>query len=917
MCAQRDFAGEWLRNLYQFRSQGMQVTDVNPVSALADLIGEQLYDGEATAADLRHVLDTHAAELWQDRVNDLRRQTGLDEIGETSLPDLSGQDITRPIYRAVFTAHPVFALRRETSDTLCDAATTGAAEMPEDAFAPRDRVTLDDEHAEAMQAVRHARGAVNGINADILRQRQVTHSGAWRDSLPGLIGVSTWVGYDLDGRSDISWIDSFCLRLREKAMALEGYRATIEALELPQLAGIAASLDAELQRVTRAVAGFEEVDAGDFTSVINDLTDSGERLVSSGELARTLHTIARDLDDDAALQVLVLAADVAMHGFGMGEVHLRINAAQIRNAMRPVDGRAVSVSNGAMSSRMLIERLASRIQTESPWQINFANLDAETATARRQLMLATQILKHIDSDQPIRLLIAECERPITIMSALYLAHKFDIADNLDISPLFETGYGLEHGDKVIDQLLQQPVFVDYVRRRGRLSIQTGFSDAGRFVGQIAANMAIERLQLKLLRSLQHRIGDGVDLLIFNTHGESLGRGSVQAPMADRQAWLMTPYVRHQAATLGVGVYHQSSFQGGDGYRLFGTADLATSTMRGLLAAEAAPQLQGCADDLFYQKTDFSLDLFLELKIWHEALVADPNYGDLIDLFGSNLLPPTGSRPTKRVVQAGGERRGPSKIRAIAHNAILQQVGFLANVISGMGRAATVDIDEFVEVHRQSPRLRQCLDHVLAGKQLGSLNTVLAYCRLADPGFWVNRAYHGKQQRNQRALRRLAKHLRNRPRFRDIQQTVWALRDDLVDLYRLVDKVGEDNARVTGERRGALDLLHAIRLAIVTDSLMVICRTPNLGESNQYSNDDILALGLSLDFAGVAEIIRDAFSRKPRASVTETLNESETYSSESGGNFAAIEREILHPLQENQLLIDRITQMVSAHYGAHG
>jgi phosphoenolpyruvate carboxylase len=920
MRAQRDFANEWLQDLYRFRDQGMRVTDVNPVSALADMIGEQLYDGAATIDDLRQVLDVHAATLWQERVADLRRQSGLD--GETGLPDLSGVDISRPIYRAVFTAHPVFALRREASGALCAAATSGKAETPKDAFAPRDGVTLDDEHAEAMHAVRHARHAVNDINADILRQRRSTHADEWRDTLPGLIGVSTWVGYDLDGRSDISWIDSFCLRLREKVMALTGYIATIESLGiesigLSQLDDIAASLKAELHRVELTLAGFETVEEGDFTSVINDLTGSGESLVSSKALARDIHVIAQGLGDDAAMAVMELAADVAMHGFGMGEVHLRINAAQIRNAMRPVDGRAVSVSDGAMSSRMLIERLATRIRTEAPWQINFANLDAETATARRQLMLATQILKYIDSDQPIRLLIAECERPITIMSALYLAHKFNIADNLDISPLFETGYGLEHGDKVIDQLLQQSVFVDYVRRRGRLAIQTGFSDAGRFVGQIAANMAIERLQLTLLRSLHNRIGKGVDLLIFNTHGESLGRGGMQAPMVDRQAWLMTPYVRHQAATLGVGIYHQSSFQGGDGYRLFGTPGLAASTMRGLLAAEAVPPAQGCVDDAFYRKTDFSLDLFLELKIWHEALVADPNYGDLIDLFGSNLLPPTGSRPTKRVVQAGGERRGPSRIRAIAHNAILQQVGFLANVISGMGRAATVDIDEFVEIHRRSPRLRQCLDHVLAGKQLGSLNTVLAYCRLADPGFWVNRAYHGKQQRNQRALRRLAQHLRARPRFRGIQQTVWALRDDLVDLYRLVDKVGGDNARVTGERRGALDLLHAIRLAVITDSLMVICRTPNLGESNQYSNDDILALGLSLDFAGVAEIIRDAFSRKQGTAVGETLNESETYSGESSGNFAAIEREILAPLQENQVLIDRITQMVSAHYGAHG
>ena len=205
-------------------------------------------------------------------------------------------------------------------------------------------------------------------------------------------------------------------------------------------------------------------------------------------------------------------------------------------------------------------------------------------------------------------------------------------------------------------------------------------------------------------------------------------------MAQRQAWLMTPYVRQQAAELGISLFHQSSFQGGDGYRLFGGAKLAEATMRSLLAAEMAPQQQDCATDAFYQQTDFSLDLFLALKAWHEQLLIDPNYSDLIDLFGSNLLPPTGSRPTKRVVDAGGGRRGPSKIRAIAHNAILQQLGFLANVISGMGHAATVDVEEFVEVYQRSPRLRQCFELVLTAKRLGSLNTVLSYCRLVDPGF---------------------------------------------------------------------------------------------------------------------------------------------------------------------------------------
>ena len=915
-----DLSAEWLAKLFELREQGMQVTDINPVSALADIIGDQIGSGEVTADRLRGLLDHHAGDLWGRRVAALRAQTGLDAGGLPPLPDLGGRDITKPAYRAVFTAHPVFALRPDVSAAMCAHADSGSGTAPDEAFAPRQQVTLDDEHREAMTALTHGRAAVNGINADILRQRRAADPAGWRETLPGMIGVSTWVGYDLDGRSDISWADSFRLRLREKHMALTRYEGLLRDSGIAGLAGLADDLAKGRDSVGAHLAAFDAIDSDEtaFVAAMNNLTSDKARMVSSRALAQDIHDIARGLaDQDEALAALVIAADIETHGFGMGEVHLRINAAQIRNAMRPVDGRAISVSDGVSSPRMLMDRLAGRILDESAWEINFASLDSETATARRQLMLATQILKHIDSDQPIRLLIAECERPLTIMSALYLAHKFGIADMIDISPLFETSYGLEHGEKIVDQLLQQPVFVDYVRRRGRLAIQTGFSDAGRFVGQVAANMAIERLQLKILRSLKTRIGSDVDLLIFNTHGESLGRGGAQAPMAQRLAWLMTPYVRHQAAALGIGLYHQSSFQGGDGYRLFGTARLADATMRGLLAAELASPPEGCADDDFYQQTDFSLDLFLALKTWHEQLVADPNYSDLIDLFESNLLPPTGSRPTKRVVQAGGERRGPSKIRAIAHNAILQQLGFLANVISGMGQAATVDIEEFVEIYHRSPRLRQCLDRALAAKRLGSLNTVLAYCRLADPGFWVNRAYHGKQPRNQRALRRLAQHLGARPRFRDIQQTVWALRDDLVDLYRLVDMVGGETARTVGASRGHLDLLHAIRIAVISESLMMICRTPNLGESNRYSNDDILALGLRLDFVSAAEIIRSAFGPSGHGDQAAILDEPETYSRESGSNFAAIEREVLDPLAANQVIIDRITQMISAHYGAHG
>jgi phosphoenolpyruvate carboxylase len=340
-------------------------------------------------------------------------------------------------------------------------------------------------------------------------------------------------------------------------------------------------------------------------------------------------------------------------------------------------------------------------------------------------------------------------------------------------------------------------------------------------------------------------------------------------------------------------------------------------MNSLLLAETNPISRTWVNDPFYNLTGFSLDLFLALKSWHETLFSDPNYSDLLDIFGNNLLPKTGSRPTKRIVQAGSERRDPSKRRAIPHNAILQQLGFLTNVISGMGSAAQLDTEKFVDLYQQSPRLQQCLGHIRNAKALGSLNTVLAYCRLSDAGFWVNRAYHGQQHTNQCAFRKLGQHLNESGQAKGVRQTIWRLRDDLVDLYRLVDQIGDSSLRNSGKDRSKLDLLHAIRIAVIIDSLVLLCRTPTFAESNNYSNSDLLLAGLRLDFETATSIIQSAFATATSNRVTDEVAEIETYSMSNSGNYAVIKEDILEPLKVNHDIILTITQMVSGHYGAHG
>mgnify|MGYP001198183312 FL=1 len=58
-----ELGAEWLAQLYELRERGMQVTDINPVSALADIIGEQIASGDVSLERIGVFLDFHAEEL--------------------------------------------------------------------------------------------------------------------------------------------------------------------------------------------------------------------------------------------------------------------------------------------------------------------------------------------------------------------------------------------------------------------------------------------------------------------------------------------------------------------------------------------------------------------------------------------------------------------------------------------------------------------------------------------------------------------------------------------------------------------------------------------------------------------------------------------------------------------------------------
>ena len=74
-------------------------------------------------------------------------------------------------------------------------------------------------------------------------------------------------------------------------------------------------------------------------------------------------------------------------------------------------------------------------------------------------------------------------------------------------------------------------------------MQTGFSDAGRYLGQSAAVLSIENLQRKIAKKLYDHNLQNVKFLIFNTHGESIGRGGHPVSLSDRLNYISCDYTR--------------------------------------------------------------------------------------------------------------------------------------------------------------------------------------------------------------------------------------------------------------------------------------------------------------------------------------------------------------------------------------
>ncbi|NCQ64841.1 MAG: phosphoenolpyruvate carboxylase, partial [Alphaproteobacteria bacterium] len=789
-----------------------------------------------------------------------------------------------------------------------------------DRDAEEPEITLRYEHQCAMSAMAHAQDARDTIVAAVLRTAQKQWPDRWHELDPMPFRLATWVGYDMDGRTDITWYTSIAFRLAEKAQRLDRYAAALARIDAdhPLVARLEGA-QAQTQALSDRFAG-DLSDPAALTAAADELTETGaDKLLSLEPVIARLEEDSRDAEPEQAVALRTLTAAMRADGLGMGWIHFRVNAKQLHNAIR----RELNDPEIDLSSRGAMAALRDLLDKATPQQANFASLAVESSTAVRQFLAMTQILKHIDADAPIRMLIAECEQPATMLAGLYFARLFGIEDRVDLSPLFETESALEHGGRFLDALLAENSYQAYARRRGRIAIQTGFSDAGRFVGQIPASLAIERLQGRLAEAMAANDLTDVAALVFDTHGEGMGRGAHPASFADRLGWPLSPWARRRFARAGIRLEAEASFQGGDGYLFFAGPELALATLTQIAAITPELSDPDAPTDPFYRRTDLSLDFYRAIKDEQHDHLESRTYSRAITAFGLGLLNQTGSRKSRRQSDLNAEREmSLRQIRAIPHNAILQQLGYPVNIIAGIGSAADGTYEDIAALLQDSARGRQIMRLARASDSLASIKTVAAHGELFNSAFWASRTYRGTEDHLARACEALAEYLTGDDRNGVFRRLVSRLRVDALKFHRLLDLLPED-APQEGERaereavRRTIGSLQAMRLALLQHMFLKVVSVPAFSRANDISRTDVLEMVFSLR-------IDDALAQLRRAYPTDIARKSDfpvaeqgDYPQGEGDGYAAIRREYIEPIERAYALCLRISTAIANQFGAHG
>ena len=278
------------------------------------------------------------------------------------------EKLQKETFGIVLTAHPTFGMTHQIMVNLAKLATnknekgkkisdSELKSIIKDIFKteqkPEKNISLDFEHELSIIALKNLQYALGSFFKIVVNVTKEIFPNEYFEIMPQIFRLHTWVGYDVDGRGDISWSNTFSKRLKVKLEQLLEYEKSIKEIlkiskdkELSKKVNNFHKLISESISVNKKTLKYfsdpkllDNVD--DVKYISNFLFKNKDKLITNENL------LIEKIDDIIASikfkkiknyqrlieNLIVLKIVVKNFGLGLGRTQVRLNANQLNNAI--------------------------------------------------------------------------------------------------------------------------------------------------------------------------------------------------------------------------------------------------------------------------------------------------------------------------------------------------------------------------------------------------------------------------------------------------------------------------------------------------------------------------------------------------------------------------------------------------------
>jgi phosphoenolpyruvate carboxylase len=663
-------------------------------------------------------------------------------------------------YGMVTTGHPVTPMSEELAGCLVNSFNARAGDPPDHAAIK----ATDNELREAMngpfvpptllEEITRSHTALHRVHDDAeikmtadLKFLRENYPDDWKSRILPPPPISTWLPFDMDGRNDVTGAVVIRERVRLQVEMLGRYKASLAGFET-QSDGIdtmAGEVRATLDIMESILADFDQ-DEPDLAAIQNRLEDTkGQRLMNMNGLADRLTDLDMDGDDEIAQQMLI--SQMTHYGASLARPHFRINSGNI--------DKTAEIAN----------------------EYSLKSLSETDNSVEKQLGSQKFSLDLIDDQTQCRQLIAETHSYEPIEKILKFGKQLGVDHMYQISPLIEDHEGYFNSEKIVTEMATNPDYAEYLKKVAEKSpskqlqffMQWGMSDAAREQGGLSALDCLETFPLKARDIIKANI-NGANVLNFSTGGDSYGRGMVSQDL-----------LQHLDIIANAGGHTEQSFQGAD-------AQIKIRVKNGALANLVYGQQKVVRNNMNSNELpsqniiDARNAIYGTQRDEHLKIFADEKYARTIDVF-KNFMGITGSRAVKRAAEAGGARALP---RAIQHNGAMQQLGHLATLSYGLGKAIQGNEGQFDTLWKNDDTFKRNFINMMKAIDLVDEVDIRANIELYNPEYWSHLARRANDQNDKRKYALIASEMETLDVYDSLTETVDTLVNDLKPLRAKAD-----------------------------------------------------------------------------------------------------------------------------------